>query len=570
MATYKILNRVRRSVPATYLSTLSHAYEYPILTNSIPDPNSCNATRPLPCSSHHRRPSLLSSSPYSLLGATGLLYSRTIFTRSGDDSEYGRAEDFDINFITKLPESTMMDAASVIGNDESILPVRVVISILDGFHDLTGLPWWIVIAFSTLSLRVVLFPILVLQLRKLNQIRPPEQSHSDPNSLSREKRQAYKKPSLLWLLPYACFQIPCFLLWMTSIRKMSLNHHPGFDCGGALWFHNLTEFSHGVLGSIFPLVIAGLHYANVQNSFRRSSVKETTGLLDVAVKYYKLGLDFMTLPILCICYCVPQGSQVYWATNLSLTFTQHFLLKHPVVRAKLGLPVEKYLNSADSSVTAPAITASEPKKPHQTSLEALSPLELLNLSTQLLSKQHIERAIPILQLALSKDPENTRGLILMGQTLMQKGLLSEAIEYMERAVSKVWDSAFIFALRNFRLLSLHDLLLAGHLTEVADISDLIRASNWAGSLHIRQGNVKEGLTHLERIGRMKEPEHPVCKTHYFDGLLMLSSALYNEGRRKEAADYLRLAAAYNPAFNEFLEQCENDDSSPSDLTNKQQ
>uniref|UniRef100_A0A803PJM9 Uncharacterized protein n=1 Tax=Cannabis sativa TaxID=3483 RepID=A0A803PJM9_CANSA len=33
----------------------------------------------------------------------------------------------------------MMDAASVIGNDESILPVRVVISILDGFHDLTGL-----------------------------------------------------------------------------------------------------------------------------------------------------------------------------------------------------------------------------------------------------------------------------------------------------------------------------------------------------------------------------------------------------------------------------------------------
>ncbi|XP_062084220.1 ALBINO3-like protein 2, chloroplastic [Humulus lupulus] len=551
MATYKILNRVRRSVPATYLSTLSHAHEYPLLTNPIPDSNSSNVISPLPFSSHHRRPNLLSRTPYSLVGAPDFLYSRTIFTRSGDDSEYRGAEDFDVDFITKLPESTVLDAASAIGNEESILPVRVVISMLDGFHDLTGLPWWIVIAFSTLSLRVVLFPILVLQLRKLNQIGPLGQSHLDPNSLSQEKRQAYKKPSFLWLLPYACVQIPCFLLWMTSIRKMSLNHHPGFDCGGAFWFHNLTEFSHGVLGSIFPFVIAGLHYANVQNSFKRSSVKETTGLLDVAVKYYKLGLDFMTLPILCICYCVPQGSQVYWASNLSLTFTQHFLLKHPAVRAKLGLPVEKYLNSADSSVTTPAITTtSEPKKPHQISLEALSPLELLNLSTQLLSKQHIERAIPIIQLALSKDPESTRGLILMGQTLMQKGLLPEAIEYMERAVSK--------------------LLLAGHLTGVADISDLIRASNWAGSLHIRQGNIKEGLIHLERIGRLKEPEDPVCKAHYFDGLLMLSSALYNEGRKKEAADFLRLAAAYNPAFNEFLEQCENDDSSPSDLTNRQQ
>lgn len=39
----------------------------------------------------------------------------------------------------------------------------------------------------------------------------------------------------------------------------------------------------------------------------------------------------------------------------------------------------------------------------------------------------------------------------------------------------------------------------------------------------------------------------------------LSSALYNEGRKTEAAKYLRLAAAYNPAYNEYLEQCENDD-----------
>lgn len=34
--------------------------------------------------------------------------------------------------------------------------------------------------------------------------------------------------------------------------------------GGALWFQNLTEFSHGVSGPIFPLLIAGLHYINVQ------------------------------------------------------------------------------------------------------------------------------------------------------------------------------------------------------------------------------------------------------------------------------------------------------------------
>lgn len=47
----------------------------------------------------------------------------------------------------------------------------------------------------------------------------------------------------------------------------------------------------------------------------------------------------------------------------------------------------------------------------------------------------------------------------------------------------------------------------------------------------------------------------------------VSSALYNEGRKAEAANYLRMAAAYNPAYNEYLEQCENDeDNFVSDLT----
>lgn len=34
------------------------------------------------------------------------------------------------------------------------------------------------------------------------------------------------------------------------------------------------------------------------------------------------------------------------------------------------------------------------------------------------------------------------------------------------------------------------------------------------------------------------------------------SALFKEGRRAEAAKYLRLAAAYNSGYDELLEQCE--------------
>ncbi|KAK9930015.1 hypothetical protein M0R45_027075 [Rubus argutus] len=83
------------------------------------------------------------------------------------------------------------------------------------------------------------------------------------------------------------------------------------------------------------------------------------------------------------------------------------------------------------------------------------------------------------------------------------------------------------------------LFIAGHPTEVEDIDNLILASQWAGVAHIRQGKIS--------------------KAHYFDGLLMLASALSNVGRKDEALKHLRLAAADNPAYNEYLEQCENED-----------
>lgn len=43
----------------------------------------------------------------------------------------------------------------------------------------------------------------------------------------------------------------------------------------------------------------------------------------------------------------------------------------------------------------------------------------------------------ICRLALDKDPENVRALIIMGQTLLQDGMLAEAIEHLEHAISRV-------------------------------------------------------------------------------------------------------------------------------------
>ncbi|EXC29910.1 ALBINO3-like protein 2 [Morus notabilis] len=544
MATHKILRRLRPSIPTTYLSTLSHSRQYHLLTN--PNPNSTTLLNPLHPFSHLDRLTLPSRTANSLAGALGPFYSRSIFTRADDDSEFTEAGGFDVDSITKLtelvPESKLVDAGLSSAGEESILPVRALISLLDGFHEFTGLPWWLVIVSSTVALRATLFPLLIFQLHKLKRIgelfhKLPSpiplplsgKSYIDQIQLFQKERKAVGCPSFLWFFPYVCVQVPCFILWMTTIRSMSLDHHPGFDSGGTLWFQNLTEYSHGAPGVIFPVVIAALHYTNAQIAFRTSSVKKATGLLDVLVK----------------------GSLVYWATNGSLTCIQQLSLKHPVVREKLGLPDKDNSSSAAVSVgtSSPAIIASsKPEKQLKKSVEELSPLELISLSVQLLGKGDAERASHMIKLILAKDPESEHGLILMGQALLQKGLLAEAIKYLERAISK--------------------LLVDGFPTEVETLGHLIIASQWAGAAYSQQGKIEEGLVHLERVGKLKEPDDPKVKGHYFDTLLLLSSALYNVGRREEASEYLRLLVAHNPAYSKYLEQCENDDDSfVSDLAN---
>jgi YidC/Oxa1 family membrane protein insertase len=119
-----------------------------------------------------------------------------------------------------------------------------------------------------------------------------------------------------------------------------------------------------------------------------------------------------------------------------------------------------------------------------------------------LSKGEKDRAIPLLRLALDKDPKYVRAIIVLGQTLLQNGFLVEAIEHFERAISV--------------------LIHVGQPTEIEEVDNLILASNWAGAAYAKQGKFVEGLVHLERISSLKEPEDLKSKAHYYDGLVLLA------------------------------------------------
>ncbi|XP_031098144.1 ALBINO3-like protein 3, mitochondrial [Ipomoea triloba] len=447
--------------------------------------------------------------------------------------------------------------------EDLFLPVNKMISLVDCYHDLSGLPWWAVIASGTLAMRLALFPFMILLIRKFTRMgeilptlpslfAPPKGGKSFKDQIKlmlrkrrgrtfedrlkiflREKRAA-DCPSFVWFFA-AILQVPYFLLWLTTVRRMSLNHHDGFDCGGILWFQNLTELPNGTLGSILPLLAAGLYFANVKVTYMKSSIVKMNEL----AKWYKLHLELMTLPTMFIAFHIPQGSLICWVTNGSFTLIQQIALRNPYVCKKLGIPDRDA--SALAAKDKDNSTVWEMYLPtglREILAQNISSSEMVKLSAKYLAEGQKDVALPLLRLTIDKDPENIKALAVLGQALLRYGYLVEATAYLEHAISKL--------LRN------------GNPTGGDEVDLLILSSEWAGVACLRQGKFDEGMTHLKRIVKMKEPEDPNSKANYYEGMVVFSSALFSKGFKVEAANYLRMAAAYDDSYKRFLEKCEED------------
>lgn len=219
---------------------------------------------------------------------------------------------------------------------------------------------------------------------------------------------------------------------------------------------------------------------------------------------------------------------VYWVTNSSLTLVQQLSLRNSHIRMKLGLPDQK-IPTRNRIPTEDVLPEKGGMLEPAISAETLSPEKLLDLALDDMAAGHQDKALPLLRMATDKNPELVRAWIALGQILCSKGLFAEAAEHFECAISKIQEE--------------EDVLL-------------VLAYFGAGVSHIWQGNKSLGIEHLKRLADLKEPDGPVDKACYYRGLVMLGSTLFQEGEKSEAAKYLRIAAAYDPAVNRYVKECE--------------
>lgn len=248
-----------------------------------------------------------------------------------------------------------------------------------------------------------------------------------------------------------------------------------------------------------------------------------------------------------------QGSLVYWTTNGLFSVAQQLSLRNDAVRKLLGLPDTRAqvgyraqksplewsqledANLQTKSMPSDKGTASESTTPNfaMGSMDgnisaSSSPEELLEQALQYLGTGCRDQAIPLIRTAVERNPDLSTALIGMGQTLFSNRLFPEAAVCFEHAIPKIQEDDPLLVLAYFG----------------------------AGLSNKRQGDNETAIKLLQRLAELKEPEKPINKSRYFQGMLALASILSREGRNSEAAKYLRMAIAYDPSVERLLKECE--------------
>ncbi|RIA97729.1 60Kd inner membrane protein [Glomus cerebriforme] len=262
-----------------------------------------------------------------------------------------------IDSFTDIIEPTTSDAvietALKIGDFKAMglanfTPVGLIEEFFEILHVSTGLPWWGTITLATLILRLGFFPLVIKNQKlvaKFTEIQPEAQKLMDQIKKARSKgdqytlmnktvelKQLYSDNNINsilspFLLPL--IQMPFFISFFISLRKMAELPVPGFTQGGILWFKDLSVPDPQV---ILPFLVSFGFILTLELGAESGALKNSQG---TGLRWF-----FRILSITSIFFTMQLPSAVlyYFFCANTLAFTQSQLLKNKRVRNYFGLP----------------------------------------------------------------------------------------------------------------------------------------------------------------------------------------------------------------------------------------
>ena len=228
----------------------------------------------------------------------------------------------------------------------SYWPNGLIQSALEAVHVSLGVPWWGSIVITTLCLRVLMYPVVVLAQRhtahmanhmpivqaleeKFTKSRVsgnPLEAARAGSQLMDYMKQHKINPMRSMMFPFA--QVPVFLAFFIGIRQMANLPVASMTTGGLLWFTDLT-----IPDPLYalPLLTAGTFLLTLELGV--DGVRAAT--LSTTARYLMRAMPFIMLPFI---INFPSAMLCYWLTSNIISLLQVLLLKVGGMKARLGIP----------------------------------------------------------------------------------------------------------------------------------------------------------------------------------------------------------------------------------------
>lgn len=218
-------------------------------------------------------------------------------------------------------------------------------TMLNGVHDVTNLPWWISIALSTILIRCALLPFTLLTMRSsaTMQALQPEialrreavmaAAKSGDRLLANKKqaemqtfmRDAGVAPFRVLLGPLV--QFPVFISFFISIRRLATTD-PTFSTGGTAWFTDLSIMDPTF---VLPVVCAATLLAMTELG------GDSGQKITPQMKLFMRAIGVLSVPMT---YWFPSAVFCYWIPNNCFSVSLGAAMRVPITRKLLGLSID--------------------------------------------------------------------------------------------------------------------------------------------------------------------------------------------------------------------------------------
>lgn len=243
--------------------------------------------------------------------------------------------------------SAVVDAASSVPFEATWWPTDQALVLLNYVHVTTGMPFALTIGATTLSFRVLLFPLFLKAQRnsaRMAHMQPEflvlkeqiEKLGKNPDAVTQQKymnqtRALFKKYDCnpMGSLVAPVFSAPIFISMFLSLKKAPEHFPDVLSNGGFLWFTDLTQADPYC---IMPLISAGMFLGMTElGKGQMMASNPAQGKIMInAFRALAIVMVPLTMNFNAAVFC-------YWTVNNAFSVGQSFLFQNKVAKKAMGI-----------------------------------------------------------------------------------------------------------------------------------------------------------------------------------------------------------------------------------------